>query len=149
MGHGAGGVRDEDAHNAFFRKNDVRKNDSRKTSGRKPTNGSGKKSKSKSGIGDGKMNHERHEKHEPVLFKNECYQIQGAIFEVYREMGCGFLESVYQECLGKELARRGIPFVAQKELVLSYKGEVLAQRYVPDILCNDMCRIFFVTIRLF
>lgn len=43
------------------------------------------------------MNHERHERHEKILFKEECYDIQGAIFEVYREMGCGFLESVYQE----------------------------------------------------
>lgn len=40
---------------------------------------------------------------EKILFKEECYEIQGAIFEVYREMGCGFLEAVYQECLEKEL----------------------------------------------
>ena len=37
-----------------------------------------------------------------ILYKDECYQIQGAIFEVYREMGCGFLEAVYQECLEKD-----------------------------------------------
>jgi hypothetical protein len=37
-----------------------------------------------------------------ILFKDECYAIQGAIFEVYREMGCGFLESVSQECLERE-----------------------------------------------
>ena len=40
---------------------------------------------------------------ETILFKDESYAIQGAIFEVYREMGCGFLEPVYQECLEKEL----------------------------------------------
>lgn len=45
-----------------------------------------------------------------ILFKDECYAIQGAIFEVYREMGCGFLESVYQECLERELRSRNIPF---------------------------------------
>ena len=50
------------------------------------------------------MNHEKHERHEKILFKDECYRIQGAIFEVYREMGCGFLEAVYQECLEKELS---------------------------------------------
>ena len=37
-----------------------------------------------------------------ILYKDECYTIQGAIFEVYSEMGCGFLESVYQECLELE-----------------------------------------------
>jgi len=33
-----------------------------------------------------------------ILFKDASYVIQGAIFAVYREMGCGFLEPVYQEC---------------------------------------------------
>ena len=33
-----------------------------------------------------------------LLYKDEVYALQGAIFDVYREMGCGFLESVYQEC---------------------------------------------------
>jgi len=49
------------------------------------------------------MNHERHEQHEKIMYKDESYAIQGAVFEVYREMGCGFLEAVYQECLLKEL----------------------------------------------
>ena len=70
-----------------------------------------------------------------LLYKDECYSIQGAIFEVYRVMGCGFLEAVYQECLEKELWRRGIPFVAQQELKLSYKGEELRQFYKPDLIC--------------
>jgi GxxExxY protein len=72
-----------------------------------------------------------------LLFRDECYAIQGAVFEVYREMGCGFLESVYQECLEKELTLRGIPFVAQQELRLFYKGEELTQFYKPDLICFD------------
>lgn len=72
---------------------------------------------------------------EELLFKNECYAIQGAVFDVYREMGCGFLETVYQECLEKEFRLRQLPFEAQKELVLSYKGERLAQIYRPDFIC--------------
>ncbi|MCA9944039.1 MAG: GxxExxY protein [Anaerolineales bacterium] len=70
-----------------------------------------------------------------ILFKDESYQIQGAIFEVYREMGCGFLEAVYQECLEKELTQRGIPFAAQQPLQLTYKGENLRQTYKPDLIC--------------
>ena len=81
------------------------------------------------------MNHEIHEPHEKLLFKDEVYAIQGAVFEVYREMGCGFLEAVYQECLEKELRLHGIPFVAQQELKLTYKGEALEQTYKPDIIC--------------
>jgi GxxExxY protein len=75
------------------------------------------------------------EKHEKILYKDECYQMQGAIFDVYREMGCGFLESVYQECLEKELSQRQFPFESQKGLKLFYKGKLLSLRYVPDVIC--------------
>lgn len=86
------------------------------------------------------MNHERHEKHEKkrgILFRDECYTINGAIFEVYREMGCGFLEAVYQECLAKEFTLRGIPFVPQPEVKLTYKQQTLIQTYKPDFVCYD------------
>jgi GxxExxY protein len=76
-------------------------------------------------------------RHEKILFKDECYAIQGAIFEVYKEMGCGFLESVYQECLEKEFHRINLLFVSQKELQLVYKGEVLDQKYKPDFICYE------------
>jgi GxxExxY protein len=81
------------------------------------------------------MNHETHEEHETIIFKEESYAVQGAIFDVYGEMGCGFLEPVYQECLEKELSRRRIPFEGQKELQLFYKGERLRQIYKPDLIC--------------
>ncbi|TWI63947.1 GxxExxY protein [Desulfobotulus alkaliphilus] len=71
------------------------------------------------------------------LFKNESYLIRGAAFEVYREMGCGFLEAVYQECLEKELRKQNIPFVAQPALELLYKNEKLQQIYKPDFICFD------------
>jgi len=74
---------------------------------------------------------------EEIRYREECYQIQGAVFGVYREMGCGFLEAVYQECLGKEFLKRGIPFVEHQELKLHYKGETLRQTYVPDFICHD------------
>lgn len=74
---------------------------------------------------------------EDLLFREESYRIRGAVFEVYREMGCGFLESVYQECLEREFRSRGIPAVAQQELGLLYKGETLVQTYRPDFVCFD------------
>ena len=72
-----------------------------------------------------------------LKFEEESFRIRGAVFEVYREMGCGFLEAVYQECLEKELKRQGIPFVSQQELILHYKGESLKQIYRPDFICFD------------
>jgi GxxExxY protein len=61
----------------------------------------------------------------------------GCCFEVYNEKGCGFLESVYQECLEIELELQGIPFSRQKLLPLSYKGRTLSQKYIPDFICCD------------
>ena len=81
------------------------------------------------------MNHEPHEPHEIILFKDESYAIQGAIFEVHRVMGIGFLESVYQECLDREMRARSIPFASQQELVLAYKDAPLNQRYKVDFIC--------------
>jgi len=70
-----------------------------------------------------------------LMFEEETFAIRGAVFEVYREMGCGFLEAVYQECLEKELAAKCIPFVSQKEFTLNYKDELLRQTYRPDLIC--------------
>ncbi|MEY3786738.1 MAG: hypothetical protein RLZ75_945 [Pseudomonadota bacterium] len=75
--------------------------------------------------------------YESYNYREECYQIQGAVFDVYREMGCGFLEAVYQECLSKELSMRGIPYFEHQELRLLYKGETLRQTYIPDFICYD------------
>jgi GxxExxY protein len=72
-----------------------------------------------------------------ILYKEECFAIQGAIFEVYKTMGAGFLEAVYQECLEKEFLLQGIPFRAQEGLPLNYKGEPLKQKYMPDFVCYD------------
>ncbi len=77
----------------------------------------------------------KYRKMDKILYKDEVFQIQGAVFEVYREMGCGFLENVYQECLERELLLRTIPFEAQKELQLTYKDAPLKQTYKPDFIC--------------
>ena len=70
-------------------------------------------------------------------FEKETFLIRGAIFEVYKEMGCGFLEAVYQECMQKEFSKQEIPFQAQIELTLTYKTIKLHQVYKPDFICFD------------
>ncbi|MBW8815679.1 MAG: GxxExxY protein [Caulobacterales bacterium] len=72
-----------------------------------------------------------------LLYAEEAFQLRGAVFHVYRAMGSGFLEAVYQECLVIELARRAIPFVAQPSLALAYEGVPLKQSYVADFVCFD------------
>ena len=70
-----------------------------------------------------------------IIFKEESYRITGACFEVYNDMGPGFLEAVYQECLAMEFAKLDIPFIEHPSLNLAYKGCPLLQTYQPDFLC--------------
>ena len=72
-----------------------------------------------------------------LIHDQETYQVLGACFEVYREKGCGFLEAVYQECLGIEFALQGIPARAAVPLALTYKGRALTKHYVADFICFD------------
>jgi len=69
--------------------------------------------------------------------KEETYRILGACFDVYNELGCGFLEPVYQECLEIELNKQEVPFESQKILRLSYKGSELKKIYQADFVCFE------------
>lgn len=71
------------------------------------------------------------------LYKEEGYNILGACFEVYKQMGSGFLESVYHECLEIEFALRNIPFSSQASLPIAYKQRTLKQKFIPDFICYD------------
>ena len=57
--------------------------------------------------------------------------------EVHRQLGCGFLEPVYQEAMAIELATRAIPFIREIKLNVAYKGQALNTRYSPDFICFD------------
>ena len=72
-----------------------------------------------------------------IIYKEESYAIIGACFNVYKEMGNGFLEAVYQECLEMELSEKKIPFETQKNLQLKYRDQILKQTYKPDFLCYN------------
>jgi GxxExxY protein len=66
----------------------------------------------------------------------ETYGIIGAAFEVHGRLGSGFLEAVYQEALLIELADRSIPFSAQAEVPVIYKGKKLKTCYRADFVCH-------------
>jgi len=55
--------------------------------------------------------------------------------EVHRQLGCGFLEAVYQEALAVELTARAIPYQREVELPVTYKGQRLGASYRPDFVC--------------
>lgn len=70
-----------------------------------------------------------------LIYKDECYQIIGACFAVYKDKGCGFLEPVYQECLEIEFDYLKLPAVAEPPLVIRYRGHELRRTYNPDFIC--------------
>jgi GxxExxY protein len=72
-----------------------------------------------------------------LIYKDETYAIIGAAMEVQNQLGCGFLEPVYQEALEIELASRQIPFVSQQEFPIVYKGQVLQRKYISDLVIFD------------
>jgi GxxExxY protein len=55
--------------------------------------------------------------------------------EVHRQLGCGFLEPVYQEALAIEFTNRQIPFDREVKLQLEYKGRPLESKYCADFIC--------------
>jgi GxxExxY protein len=83
------------------------------------------------------MAHEVDTDADKLLYSDEVFRIQGAVFDVSRELGIGFLEAVYQECLALEFAARNIPFVAEPPLRLRYKGRLLSKTYLPDFVCFE------------
>jgi len=64
-------------------------------------------------------------------------QVIGAAIEVHRILGPGLLESVYEECLCKELELRYLPFERQKSLPVRYKGVEIDCGYRLDIVVHN------------
>jgi GxxExxY protein len=65
----------------------------------------------------------------------KTYAIIGAAMAVHNELGCGFLEAVYQDALEIEFKKQGIPYEREKRLDVFYCGEKLDSFYRVDFLC--------------
>lgn len=61
------------------------------------------------------------------------HEIIAAALEVHRELGPGLLESIYEECLCRELSTRKIKYERQKSVPITYKGARLAMDYRMDV----------------
>lgn len=72
-----------------------------------------------------------------LIFEKESYAIRGAAMEVYRQLGNGFLETVYQEAPEIEFQKRNIPYQREKQMDVVYSGVVLKKAYKMDFLCYD------------
>jgi len=68
-------------------------------------------------------------------------KVLGACIEVHRWLGPGLLESVYEECLCRELAVRRIGFERQRAVPIEYKGVQLACGYRIDLIVEEQLLI--------
>lgn len=73
----------------------------------------------------------------PTDNDTRTYAIIGAAMEVHKQLGCGFLEAVYQEALAIELSKRNIPFRREVHLPIHYKEALLATAYCVDFICFE------------
>ena len=64
------------------------------------------------------------------------YQIRGAVFDVYNELGPGLMENVYEKALIMELLNRGLQVENQVPIEVLYKGFDLGLQYRLDVLVN-------------
>ena len=70
--------------------------------------------------------------------KDLVYKVIGAAIEVHKELGPGLLESVYHECLMKELTLRGISFRSEMPIIVHYKGYELETKLRCDLFVENI-----------
>ena len=85
------------------------------------------------------------EKSKPMDIDDITYQIRGAIFEVNRVLGCGFLEKVYEKALLIELRERGLSAKGQVPLKVLYKEKPVGE-YFADILVEGQVIVELKTV---
>ena len=73
---------------------------------------------------------------------NEGYALMDAVFEVYKELGYGLSEEIYQESLELELSSRDILFSSKSLLQVYYKNQLLNKTYIPDLLVKRKLSAF-------
>jgi GxxExxY protein len=77
------------------------------------------------------------------LYEKEVFEIIGAAMEVHKELGPGFLESVYEEAMKIESCEREIPHKTQEKLIIFYKGIKLNKEFIADYVAFDKIIVEF------
>lgn len=72
-----------------------------------------------------------------LLYRDETYRIIGACIAVHDDKGNGFVEPVYQDAVEIELGACGIPYDAQRNFKILYRGKTLKHTHTPDVICFD------------
>ena len=78
-----------------------------------------------------------------LIYPDEAYKLVGLAMEVHRELGCGFLEPVYQEAFEILLKKNGVSYEREKLLPIYFQGERLKKEYYADFVCFDKIIVEF------
>ena len=71
------------------------------------------------------------------LYKDRMYRIIGAAMSLYNELGSGYSEPIYQECLSVICSEKDIPWEREKTLKMYFHGVELEKTYKADFVCYD------------
>jgi GxxExxY protein len=71
-----------------------------------------------------------------LIERELTYKIRGAVFEVYRQLGSGYLEKVYERALLIELGDLSITAESQVPIAVNYKGHIVGD-FFSDILVEN------------
>ena len=74
---------------------------------------------------------------EELIYSDEPYKLIGLCMKVHRELGCGFLEPVYQEAFEMLLKAEGVPYRRECLLPIYFLGQKLNKEYYADFVCYD------------
>ena len=74
---------------------------------------------------------------EGLIYSDETYKLIGLCMKVHRELGCGFLEPVYQEAFEMLLKAEGVPYRRECLLPIYFLGQKLNKEYYADFVCYD------------
>lgn len=83
-----------------------------------------------------------------IVYPELSYKIMGAIFDVHKELGPGFLESVYEKALIEELKSKGLKVETQKSIDLRYKNKKIGVHRL-DLIVEDKVVLELKTVEMF
>ena len=79
---------------------------------------------------------------EDLVYKNECYQIVGILYQVFKDLGADLLEKHYQKAVAVALKLAGIKFTEQFPIKLYYQGTFIGIFYVDFLIEIGDAKIF-------
>jgi GxxExxY protein len=82
-----------------------------------------------------------------LLHKDLTGKILGVAMEVHQELGCGFLEAIYQEAFEHELKLKQTKFIRQRPHRITYKDIILRHPYIPDVIVEEKVVVDLKAIR--